>query len=564
LRRLIISGLVGVLALTGCYMPGTPISPDITPSQGTATATEVVPAYTESSAPIMTTHPTEANNESTEVTPLTEEEEIQILFEQGVNDSNKSMSLLTIEDLESFVDEDATASSVKSVADILNALLSQGYMEVEIPLFAASIIDEVKKEFPEANIATRGVDEEGKVLPTPEGYYSVDTMVFAAGGSVSFVKDPQGFWLVILPKGEKNVDEWIIGSISQEVDFVRIRSEASFGKPTLVKVPGAENFRLVQVDDEGKVWAILNRGVKVDDYASKIWTIQEEGLLDIPFDKSNPQTITVEGNEYEGYLMEDKYGSRLVDETNNIILIKGGDGWREPVSRMFSEEYPAVSYETKIGHADGFEIPITLGLARNLSQCRNFVYSEAHMTQLGADDLALLYLRSSWKRYTDVMKHPGVTYEQYLDILRQGRGNLDILDVLSNKRVSIDPRQGFSVVITGDDVYDMPTRSYNSQGFYFGADERGRLLFANDTANFFSSLFMDDSYSDAENGRHFLFISTAMIVYFSILGNECLKGQVERTCGEFFPDMEKLGAEFLEDFYNYRSKLSDDPLFILR
>jgi hypothetical protein len=253
--------------------------------------------------------------------------------------------------------------------------------------------------------------------------------------------------------------------------------------------------------------------------------------------------------------MSDRYGTRLVDEVNNIILVKDGDTWREPKSEITTEDYPVMYCETKTGKSDGFEIPITLCLGKNANEGVGFNYSEAHMTQLGADDEALLYLRNAWVRYREIMNHPDITYQEYLDLLRKGEGNIRMLDSDSEELTLVDPRRGFSAVITGDEVSDMPVRFYNSLGFYFTSDEKGRLLFSTDSASFYNE------YSD---NVWFMFNSVGSIFWLSILKDYCMKDHIEKTCGQIRPEIEKYCPEIVDDVNNYYLGLSEDPLFTLR
>ena len=138
-------GLIGlILVLSACDQ-----LINISTSQGVSEVTQIhsskytpfIKAITPSPAATLeaTSTPTETaeiTQKPTEVIPLTDEEEIKILFEQGVNDSNTSCLLVSTEDAESFMGKDATAVSIKSIKDILYVLLSQGYSDVEIPAYA--------------------------------------------------------------------------------------------------------------------------------------------------------------------------------------------------------------------------------------------------------------------------------------------------------------------------------------------------------------------------------------------------------------------------------------------
>jgi len=285
---------------------------------------------------------------------------------------------------------------------------------------------------------------------------------------------------------------------------------------------------------------------------------------EIPFDTSRFEVVdALDGNKYQGYLIEDEFGTRLVDDVNSVILVKDGDTWRPAESRNYSEEYPAVFYETKIGKADGFEIPITIGLSSNVREGIGFTYSEVHMTQLGADGVALMFLQSAWGRYRDIMNHPGVTYEEYLELLKKGEGNIEILDSITKKPVLIDPRQGYSTVITGDRKYGMPIRYYET-GFHFTSDESGRLLLAVNSAD---EYHMGKSDNIGGKNSYFVltsFASVSSLVYFP---NNCMKSEIiNSACGMLSlpEDIATFGEKVYSDVIDYYNNKSSDPLFILK
>lgn len=296
-----------------------------------------------------------------------------------------------------------------------------------------------------------------------------------------------------------------------------------------------------------------------------------EGTV-MPFDISKPETITVtDGKTYEGYYIEDDFGTRLVDELNNIILIKDGETWRVPESLNYSSEYPAVFYETKIGEADGFSIPITIGLAQNAKEGVRFVFREVHITQIGADDLAAYYLFTAWERYNLVMKHPNVTYGEYLNLLARGKGNIEIIDSVTKKPVLIDPRQGFSVVLTGDETGKMPLKSYDYPGFYFGGDESGRLMFAINSAwGYHTSVGINKNPHIRNDNTLYLLSTFFQIGMIAIYPSSCMLNEmlIPSWCKtpEEPDDMTETfrNLKLVSDYADYNSYKTDDPLFVLK
>jgi hypothetical protein len=308
---------------------------------------------------------------------------------------------------------------------------------------------------------------------------------------------------------------------------------------------------------------------------TKTWTVDENAVasipetptpvIEIPFDKSNPETIEADGKEYQGYYMSDGYGTRLVDEVNNIILVKDGDTWREPKSEITTEDYPVKFCETKTGKSDGFEIPITLCLGENANEGYDFYFSEVHMTEKGANDTASTFLRSSWGRYRRIMGHPDIEYDEYLNLLKEGKGNLEILNTTTRKPVLIDPRQGLSLVITGDKEYEMPIRAYDDFGFNYGSDEKGKLLWASNAAFHWNE--SENPLMTRNATARYMLTVIAGIVWISVIDDKCMYNQdIIKSCREItFPeDFNSQFKDIMEDYSLYNSGDSDDPLFTLR
>ena len=290
-------------------------------------------------------------------------------------------------------------------------------------------------------------------------------------------------------------------------------------------------------------------------------------IVEISFDTSKSETISaVDGNSYQGYLIEDEYGPRLVDETNSIILVKENDSWRPAESADFSKEYPAVNWETKIGKADGFEIPITLGLAANVREGVGFNFSEIHMTQLGADDLASAFLYYSFTRYKNIMGHPDISYEEYVSLLKKGSGNIEILDSVTRKPVLVDPRNGFSLVITGDNKLKMPV-VYNNDGYYYSSDDQGKLLASINGAYNYNFYLNNRNYSNSVNTSFVYGSAKSVLKSLGEIPDKCMVNNysVESKCGQVWNlnDPSAAITQFSDDVKDFRSGASTDPLFIL-
>jgi hypothetical protein len=286
---------------------------------------------------------------------------------------------------------------------------------------------------------------------------------------------------------------------------------------------------------------------------------------EIFFDTSKPETITAsDGTQYEGYLLEDHYGRRLVDGSNTIILVKKGDTWRAPESLKYSPEYPAAFYETKIGNSDGFEIPITMGLSQDASKGRNFHFTEVHMTQLGADDAASLFLGTCWGRYKNIMGHPDVTYAQYLELVREGKGDIEVYDAIHQTTVLIDPRQGFSLVITGGPNSNMPLRCLYNPGYYFGSDEKGRFLYAENAAYDSYGLLTESMPPGVHANSVFLVSNLFTLVMLDNLTDSKMANADGCPISTHPKNNDEIVAKFMNDVINFNTGKIGVPLYTLR
>ncbi len=315
---------------------------------------------------------------------------------------------------------------------------------------------------------------------------------------------------------------------------------------------------------DGGAWVKVNEIVIVEPTSTSA-----PEAVDIVFDKSRFEVVEAsDGNTYQGYIIEDEYGTRLVDETNSIILVGDEEGWKVAESQNYSEEYPAVFYETKIGKADGFEIPITIGLSANVKEGIDFTYSEVHMTQLGADDVASLFLHCMWGRYVDIMDHPGVTYEEYLGLLREGKGNIEVLNTITKEKVIIDPRQGYSVVITGDRGSYMSLRDGDTGGYSYDTDEKGKFLLAVNSAFEYKGMIIGDN-SLSQNKKNVKFVRQSASGVFSLtyIVDRCMmKGDIFKTCGAVYPiqPYDYYASKLMDDYQNFIDGKTSDPLFSLK
>jgi hypothetical protein len=163
--------------------------------------------------------------------------------------------------------------------------------------------------------------------------------------------------------------------------------------------------------------------------------------------------------------------------------------WREPISLEYSANFPAVWHERFEGKVDGydFSIPITMGLTDEVVKHPTHRIREVGMTQKGADAASWLVMHSFWGRYRDLMGNPEVTFAEYMELVKQGKGQVEVFVLEENGRTwrtkLVDPRQGVSLVVTNKE--QMPVMERTGWGFFLVVDETGRLLFATNQHKFF-------------------------------------------------------------------------------
>ena len=122
--------------------------------------------------------------------------------------------------------------------------------------------------------------------------------------------------------------------------------------------------------------------------------------------------------------------------------------WRELFLGNFSERYPASFTDEFVFHdpESGLDIPIGIGLTGDLP------VRAVYLTDLGKEYLGRSWLAACYYRYREIMGHKDVTYEQYLELVKQGQGQVEMWyhDELSGQRqiALVDPRSGISVVTT--------------------------------------------------------------------------------------------------------------------
>jgi|GEM_PF-3333638 len=207
-------------------------------------------------------------------------------------------------------------------------------------------------------------------------------------------------------------------------------------------------------------------------------------------------------------------------------------------SREFSALYPAEWHNKWTGKVAGLDIPIIVGLAYDVVHDTTFPVTPfigVTITQEGANAVADAFLRISHYRYTKFMGND-VTYEQYLDLLKQPTGGEVLMLITDDTGVRreawINPRQGFSMLI-GDDIDPRLGVEFNrGVEAFFGVDGQGRLLMATDwfkNANFNPYYVNGVDISDAS----FIYENFTILEFFGTIENKCMvSGNSLSACGE--------------------------------
>lgn len=220
----------------------------------------------------------------------------------------------------------------------------------------------------------------------------------------------------------------------------------------------------------------------------------------------------------------------------------------------FSPLLPAVWSKEWTGKVGDLEIPIIIGLAEG-------VYNDitppitsikgVWMTQEGADAVADAFLRAAHYRYTKLMGNE-ISYEGYLEILKNephgGEVNLLITDneldangKAVRREALIDPRQGFSTIMTDKIDQEIGVKRDRINSVFFGVDGQGRLLMASDFFSHFD--FTQKALVNKILINDYILVASTFnpIQDFAFLENKCMiNGNSNANCGEptYYPAQE--------------------------
>jgi len=130
----------------------------------------------------------------------------------------------------------------------------------------------------------------------------------------------------------------------------------------------------------------------------------------------------------------------------------------EATSARFSKEYPTLwreSYTAKVGE---MEIPIDIGLTYSIMHRPSEPITEIHIAKDVVDMVGDYFMHTCFWRYTQLMDHPDVTYEQYLELVAKGEGKVEFAafdndrnDQERAENTLVDPSKGFSLTFADED-----------------------------------------------------------------------------------------------------------------
>jgi hypothetical protein len=155
-----------------------------------------------------------------------------------------------------------------------------------------------------------------------------------------------------------------------------------------------------------------------------------------------------------------------------------------------------------------------------------------------------------------------VIYEQYIELLKQPTGgevNLLILDQdgITRREAMIDPRQGFSMLISGklDPKYGIAYSLGNH--LFFGVDGKGRLLFASDLFEQYG-MYGDTRYVGVPVKDEILLRNNfTLLDEFGSIQNHCmLRGNIESSCGRLKAVPEE--HDWWQMYANFNQKMIDN------
>jgi hypothetical protein len=263
------------LFVTSCNFPQNYEPPSPTTPQ-TVETTEI-PTFTPTAELTATPEPTPTLEPTATPTLTAEEAEkaakekiISDLFEHGI-EAVAGVSLNSASETKDFLGENEMYKSLGTIKNNIDALVNNKIYSIEIPSFAEPLLASYQGK-PNVNLKLR--EGEGtEVKEAPEGFWSIETRGFQDKSLAIFVKDDQGLWQAVFPRGKTSLTEWTMDP-QASTDFVILPQQNTYGELVWVKPSEDAPWTAVQIDSAGKITAVLNTEARITDTRS-LWTLAE-------------------------------------------------------------------------------------------------------------------------------------------------------------------------------------------------------------------------------------------------------------------------------------------------
>jgi hypothetical protein len=197
----------------------------------------------------------------------------------------------------------------------------------------------------------------------------------------------------------------------------------------------------------------------------------------------------------------------------------------EATSAIFSKEYPVLWKESYTAEVGGMEIPIDIGLSYSIIYRLSEPITEIHIAEDMVDKVGDYFMHMCFWRYTQLMDHPDVTYEQYLELVAKGEGKIEVATYDESKPdqevpevTLIDPRKGFSMAFA-DESLTILVNNYPNLHFGSSAD---KMLMVN--------LLSVSGVREAKTCPGSLELCFSVMVSNDIIGNISLFGFLKNEC----------------------------------
>ncbi len=205
----------------------------------------------------------------------------------------------------------------------------------------------------------------------------------------------------------------------------------------------------------------------------------------------------------------------------------------------FSSKYQPEYIEHHVVVVEGITMNIDFGLSYWVTARPEESVSEIHIAPDIAQMVGELFLKSCWYRFTHFMPgNESVSYGQYVELVRQGRGNISFVayDEVNGGRwpveTSFDPADGFALSLVDE---SLPIKMNDLWDTYFGTNATGRLLIANKLDEAMLSRYSDLGYEDKWLTIFRDLLSDAFYGILSVENKCFLYANVQGACG--YPSM---------------------------